>query len=252
MSLLSFLFKVITQASQSGTPAHAAPTGQPAGGAPRPTPTSAHQRSPSQQPVRTIYGPDRTGITAFHDNGFVVAKPALAHAAWLQERTAKLPEKVSGSYTNITDGLRVSLELLKNAPPGCLKRIYLLTDGRPNRDTGSLMAVVEEARRWHVNINTIGFGDPQSREYDPELLRRIAAATHNGKFIEVDSLRKLSEALVRGGIQGQGGGRHRSETSILAVDCSGSMMLPMEGKRRIDVVVEAITHLLHYKQQCFS
>ena len=29
-------------------------------------------------------------------------------------------------------------------------------------------------------------------------------------------------------------------------------MLPMEGKRRIDVVVEAITHLLHYKQRCFS
>jgi hypothetical protein len=30
------------------------------------------------------------------------------------------------------------------------------------------------------------------------------------------------------------------------------MVQHMENKRRIDVVVEAITHLLHYKQKCFA
>lgn len=193
---------------------------------------------------------DMVGLVGFHDRGFVVAKPAEPHAHWLQERVTSLPDRVSGASTNITDGLRKAIGLLEKSPRERLRRIWLLTDGMPNREQGELMTAVAEARRQYININTIGFGDPGAYLYDPDLLRRIAGATHNGRFVPVDSLRTLSNALK--GSAGQGLGNRRPETTVLAIDCSGSMLQYMENKRRIDVVVEAITHLLHYKQKCFA
>ena len=195
-------------------------------------------------------GTDLIGLVIFNDNGQVVAKPAEPHAHWLQERVASLPSRVSGFSTNITDGLRKGLGLLKRSPKGRLRRIWLLTDGMPNREQGELMSVVAEARRHHVNINTIGFGDPGAALYDPGLLKKIAGATHNGRFVQVNSLRALSNALKRDARSGLG--HRRPETTVLVIDCSGSMVQRMENKPRIDVVVEAINHLLHYKQKCFS
>jgi hypothetical protein len=188
-------------------------------------------------------GTGNTDLVGFHDRGFVVAKPAEPHAHWLQERVASLPGRVSGVSTNITDGLRKAMGLLERSPRGRLRRIWLLTDGMPNREEYSLMPVVAEARKHHININTIGFGDPETFLYDPKLLRNVAGSTHNGRFVSVHSLRTLSNALKRGPRRGLG--HRRPETTILVIDCSGSMVQSMEGKRRIDVVVEAITHLLH-------
>jgi Mg-chelatase subunit ChlD len=47
-------------------------------------------------------------------------------------------------------------------------------------------------------------------------------------------------------------GKRKAETTVLVIDCSPSMTLSMGNRQRIEVVVEAITHLLHYKQKCFS
>lgn len=203
------------------------------------------------QNYRKVYAPDRVGLVGFHDRGFVIAKPTEAHAGWLQERTGQLHTKVSGSWTNLTDGLRLSVQLAKKSPEGVLRRIWLLTDGWPNRDVSEIWHVVEEAKRARININTIGFGN--QGQYDENLLRQIASRTHRGAFIPVESLRQLSNALVRGGNTGlPNTHQHQSETTILAIDLSGSMMLPMGRKKRVEVVEEAVLHLLHYKQRCFS
>ena len=205
-------------------------------------------------PGRKIYGADRIGLCGFHDRGFVIAKPAEAHSAWLQERSQQLHTRMDGRGTNLTDGLRKAIELLQRTPKGVLRRIWLLTDGCPNQERDALMSVVAQARRAYININTIGFGDTHGDTYDEALLRQISAATHNGKFVPVSTLRQLTDTLVLGsnGKSGQNRHRHRSETSVLAIDLSPSMNLPMGGKSRIQVVEEAALHLLHYKQQCFS
>lgn len=193
---------------------------------------------------------DLIGLVGFHDRGFVMAKPASPYAPWLQERTSNIRTKIAGSGTNITDGLRVSLKLVSNAPRGMHRRIWLLSDGYPNRETGEIASVIGSAVSSWTNINTIGFGD----SFDERLLRKIAAATHNGKFVSVQSLRQLTDALM---LSEKGSGRkrhhHRAEMTIFAIDLSPSMTTPMAGnKTRISVVEEALLHLLNYKQRCFA
>lgn len=202
--------------------------------------------------TRTLYAPDRIGIVAFNDTGFVIAKPAEAHAAWLQERTRQLHRKVTGCYTNIADGLRKAVAMLQATPRGVIRRCWLLTDGYANKEAHAIMPVVDQARASYININTIGFGDPHN--YDAALLQRIAAATHNGKYLSVRSLRELTDSLIASDNGHRGSHRHRrrSECTVLCLDLSGSMTGPMGDRRKIEVVEEAILHLLHYKQQLFS
>lgn len=209
-------------------------------------------RRPLHQPFpQKVFAPDRIGLVGFHDVAFVIAYPALAHSAKLLDRSQSLHGRVGGSGTNITDGLRKSVEMLTSAPKGVLRRIWLLTDGYPNRETGAIMSVVEQARRAYVNVNTIGFGN----SYDEGLLRQISSATHNGQFVPIRSLRELSMALTTGSSNHSSEGRrrfHRAETTVLAIDLSPSMTEPMEGKTKVQVVQEAVLHLLNYKQRCFS
>jgi len=201
-----------------------------------------------------IYAPDRIGLVGFNDDGFIIALPAFAHQSWLQERSQRLHQHVTG-VTNMTDGLRKAIGMYQRVPKGVLRRIWLLSDGYPNKETADLMPMVEQARANWININTIGFGN----HYDEPLLRNIAQATHNGKFVPVNSLRELTHTLVGYGGNGNHGGtarhnghHHRSETTVLVIDLSGSMNDPMEGVTKVKVVEEAILHLLNYKQVQFS
>jgi uncharacterized protein with von Willebrand factor type A (vWA) domain len=195
------------------------------------------------------YGADRIGLVGFNDRGFVIAKPAEAHAAWLQERVRQLHQRVSGSYTNIADGLRKSLDLLRQSPPSRLRRLWLLSDGEANFEVSAIMPTVEQLRRERVNINCIGFGDA----YDAALLSRISAATHNGKVIPVRTLRGLTDALLLGtGGRGASHYRGRAETTVLCLDLSPSMTGAMDDRRKVEVVEEAVLALLLYKQRNFS
>jgi len=213
-----------------------------------PNAPSAGFRRPSPRP--TPRGPDRIGIVGFQHRGFVIAKPAEPHAAWLLERSQRLHQHLGGNGTNIADGLRRAVELLSTTWDGVLRRCWLLSDGEPNIDVGSIAVVVEQARRARININTIGFGD----QYDEALLRQIAGATHHGTFFPVRTLRQLTEVLVRSD-NGNGRPNHRRfrrETTVLCIDLSPSMAEPMEGRRKIDVAEEAIRHLLFYKRKMFA
>lgn len=197
---------------------------------------------------RIVYAPDRVGIIGFHDEAFVIAIPAEAHQHWLLERSRKLHDHVGGRGTNIAAGLRLGIDMARRTPPGILRRIWLLSDGEPNREVEELMGVVQQAPEARVNINTVGFGD----RYDRDLLTKIASMTHHGQFVSVVSLRELTDTLVRFDSANDHGPRHRSETTILVIDLSLSMKEPMEGKTKVQVVEEAVLHFLHYKQKLFS
>jgi len=204
-------------------------------------------RPQTQRPAARVskrYGADRIGIVGFNNKGFVIARPAHPHAPWLYERSQMLHTKVGG-MTNMACGLRQALELLRWAPEGVLRRIWLLSDGQPSDREDTIMAAVAEACRLRVNINTIGFGD----EYNAELLHRISATTHHGEFVHAETLRHLAGLLQRSRPNQE---RHRAETTILTIDLSESMGWPMEGKPRVRVVEEAIAHLLHYKQKLYA
>ncbi len=205
--------------------------------------------TPPSPRIMKVYGADRVGLVGYHERGFVIAVPAEPHAAWLQQRTQSLHEKL-GSVTNMTDGLRRGLEVLNKTPAGVLRRLWLLSDGHPNRETDALAGVVKQCRAAYVNVNTVGIGD----EFNERLLRQIAAATHNGQFVAVNTLRELTAALVRSDAARSPSGprRHRAETTVLVIDLSASMGEPMEGRTKIAVVEESVVRLLHYKQELFA
>ncbi|MCR4414894.1 MAG: VWA domain-containing protein [Thermoguttaceae bacterium] len=197
---------------------------------------------------RRVYGPDRIGIVGFSDRGVVLAKPADPFDPQLLAYSQKLHEQVGG-LTNLADGLRQAVRLLEELPLGIWRRIWLLSDGYPNVEVGKIDTVVEQAKGAGVRVCAIGFGD----QFDEALLRRISQAS-GGRFVSVQSLRALTEALVRatGGHVGRNRRRHPSETAVLAIDLSGSMAQSMEGKTKVAVVEEAVLQLLHYKQKCWS
>jgi Mg-chelatase subunit ChlD len=235
--MLDFLFKKLIQPVVSTQPAPSAPAVR--GGL-----------------VRKIFAPDRIGLVGFHDRAFVIARPAEPFKGWLQDRAQQLHDKLGGSGTNIAASLRVAVELLEQTPPGVLRRVWLLSDGEANREVDGIMPAIERARaaRVNVNVNCIGIGD----SFDEALLRRIAAACHNGKFVPITTLRELTDALLARGngaahLGAQGGRRHhRSETTVIACDCSLSMSGQMDGKPKIRVVEEAVMRLLLHKQCNFA
>jgi Mg-chelatase subunit ChlD len=140
--------------------------------------------------------------------------------------------------------------MCEKTPPGILRRIWLLSDGYPNREEGRIAKVLANARQQRVNINTIGFGDT----YDEHLLRQISSSTHNGKFVPVRTMQELTEALMKSGQNGHGRRkrRHQAETTIVAIDLSASMTDPMDGRTKIQVVQQVLLQLLLYKQRCYA
>jgi Mg-chelatase subunit ChlD len=188
------------------------------------------------------------GLGIFHDDYRLIANPVDVHNATLKQMITSLPDQVGGTGTNLTAGLLGAVRMADRAPAGCLKKtVIVLSDGVPNIDENGLFNAICQARKSDLTIHTIGFGDPGTSHYDPKLLERIAKAT-NGSFLPVDSLRSLSKALVDHSLE-QNRRNDQKEITVLAIDCSLSMTAPMEGKRRIEVVVEALMHLLSYKQQ---
>lgn len=254
---MSKLFTLFTGWLNGSTvePEPAPASNRPATGAaltPRPySPVRSQPPAPPRQPqpVRepwTVYGPDRIGLIGFHDHGFVIARPATPFAPWLVERSQSLHTRLGG-MTNMTDGLRQALALAAIAPPGVFRKIWLLSDGEPNVETESLFATVYACREAGIKVNTIGFGD----DYNRLLLEQIAASSHHGRFLPVHNLRELSQALAGSGPQAPPR-HHRSEATILAIDCSCSMREVMEGRSKMEVVEEAILHLLHFKRRLFA
>jgi Mg-chelatase subunit ChlD len=205
------------------------------------------QASKRAQHVRPFIGRNRVGIVGFAGKAFKIALPAPVDAAWLHQRVQSLPRKLGKGGTNITAALRVSLDVLRKAPAGAAKVIWLFSDGCPNKEVGGIGGMVAQAKRDGVTIHTTGFGDPGAEEYNERQLRSIAAGTPAGKFLRIQTLRELSAALIDERWAPKS--RHRATYTMYAVDVSPSMAYAMDGRTRIDVVREAIHHALHWEMK---
>jgi len=191
------------------------------------------------------YFPHNVGIVGFHDFGFPVAKLAEPFAPWIYERSQQLHNKVRGSSTNLTDGLRKSIAMLQRRAPGMALSIFALTDGLANAETDKLYEVVADAKQQGIKIYSIGFGP----DADVVFLRRIAEAT-GGWFNSPQSLRDLSAALVATGQETVRRSRGHTSAMVLAIDCSGSMVGQCEGgSTKIQAVERSIVDLINWYQR---
>merc|ERR1719311_152915 len=96
-----------------------------------------------------------------------------------QTTERKLDELIPEGMTNLWDGLKNGMELLKAAQaPGRLQHVMLFTDGLPNiNPPRGILPMVKrqkdkEGGRLPCTINTFGFG----YELDSELLSELAIA----------------------------------------------------------------------------
>lgn len=202
-----------------------------------------------------ILGPDVVGIVGFNDYGFVIAPLTNLHAPSWPERIGSMERLVRGMRTNIADGLMVAIRLLKSTPMGMLRRLWLLSDGRPNPDgpqeRDRIMALARQARDHWININTIGFGE--TGNFDAALLKRIAARTHNGHYISVNTPKRLAAVLKHTTSQHLIKPSRHAEATVYVIDCSGSMVLePMGNRKKITVVADTLRQLMYHKQKLFT
>jgi Mg-chelatase subunit ChlD len=192
-------------------------------------------------------------LIGFNDNAKVLSPFVSAFDANFVKAVQGLPAAVGGYSTNLTSGLRLANDLIGRMPKGLRRRIWLLSDGggnHPEDIAGGILPEVERARQQYTNINTIGFGDPG--QFDKALLTRIASTTHNGKFFEVTTINALG-ATFRRAAGHRSSTNHRGEASVFVIDCSGSMVLfNMGDRKRIEVVRDAMTSLIIYKQAVWS
>ncbi len=216
------------------------------------TPAPASRYPHPRPPVRQegIRCPDMLSLVGFNDNAKVLSPFVSAFDAGFVKAVQGLPSAVGGCSTNLTAGLRVANDLLGKMPKGLRRRIWLLTDGDANAEIDGITHQVARAGQLRININCIGFGDPG--QFNKELLTRIAAATHNGKYFEVTTISALG-ATFRRAAGHRSHTNHRGEATAFVIDCSGSMVIcRMGGRQRIEVVRDAMADLLHYKQAVWS
>jgi Mg-chelatase subunit ChlD len=194
--------------------------------------------------------PDQIALVGFATRAHILATPAPAAAATILDAIRnKLTNSSNGigGSTNIAAGLRLANGLLLKAPCGFRKRVWLLSDGQPNEEENEIFPQVNALRASWTNLNTIAFG----YDADEDLLRRMAAATHNGHFFKVSDVATLSAAFA-GVRQRQNSIASKPEMTVYVIDQSGSMGDHCGLQRKIDVVAEALANLVHQKKQLYS
>lgn len=200
-------------------------------------------------PKPAIRCADMVALVVFNDRGKALSGFVSAFDGTFARVIQTLPGAVSGTSTNLTDGLRVANDLVGRMPGGLRRRIWLLTDGQANNEADAIWREVSRAKQQRTNINTVGFGNPH--EFDRDLLVRIAAATHNGRYHEATTVAALGQAFRRG-TSSRPGAQHKGEVTVFCIDTSGSMMSAMGNQRRIEAVRDALNGLLIYKQKMWS
>ena len=197
-----------------------------------------------------IHCPDMMALVAFSESATTLSPFAGAYDGKFAAAVQQLPAVAGrGGTTNMTAGLRAANDLIARMPRGLRRRVWLLSDGGANVEVDGLWQQVTRAAAQHCNINTIGFGN--RGEFDDQLLRRIAGATHNGKYCEATTIAALGQAFRRAAGQGHAV-NHRGEATVFCIDTSASMTSPMEGRTRIAAVRNAMNDLIVWKQANWS
>jgi len=133
---------------------------------------------------RILDGRDRTAVVAF-DTSATLASPFGRHPHEAQGDVQRL--NASGG-TNVTAGLRKSLELLigeAKRTPGATLRCVLLTDGEHNSGAEPMAdGVVDAMQRAGVIVDTVAIGHGEA------LLMQIAKRT-GGEFVRCTDFQSL-------------------------------------------------------------
>lgn len=147
-------------------------------------PPLAHALVATRTAIKHLRKEDQFALVVFDDTAQVVLplQPATDKTGWNQCVGAI---RSSGS-TNLTAGWMLGRDELAKAPPGCTRRLLLLSDGQLNigiTDPAQVQGVVAAGLERHgVRTSCLGFGD----EYDEQLLGALAKAT-GGDFHDADS-----------------------------------------------------------------
>ncbi len=191
--------------------------------------------------------PDLIGLVGFSYRSMVLATPVVASNQSLTGAIQQLHNKVGGG-TNISAGLRDAGAVLRNAPNGFRKRIWLLSDGEATDEQSAIIPTAQMLRSEFVNINCIGFGN----RFDRKTLELISATTHNGKFFQAADIAALTTALMSAAPRHHHTVASKPEATVYCIDLSGSMNEPMGNTTKIATVEAALMGLIDYKRRMFS
>lgn len=214
----------------------------------KPMPLAKLKKANLQRPHKSqgIKCPDLIALVTFGDTATVVCDFVGAFDPKFVSSVLKLPGYVKGC-TNLNAGVLRAVHLLKNAPDGLYRKIYLLSDGGENIGAEKTMQTVAFAKKNRINIVTIPFGKFHD---DIKKMQAIADATHNGKMMAAHDAEQLAKVFKNTVPRSKG--FSRGEASVFVIDVSASMSESMDGKTRIEVVVQALIGLIKYKQAVWS
>merc|ERR1719345_119323 len=129
--------------------------------------------------IRNLQGTDRLALVAYSSDAKTIFGLTTMDAAGRTTTETKLEELIPEGMTNLWDGLKNGMELLKaGQTPGRLQHVMLFTDGLPNiNPPRGILPMVKrqkdkEGGRLPCTISTFGFG----YELDSELLSDLAIA----------------------------------------------------------------------------
>jgi Mg-chelatase subunit ChlD len=191
--------------------------------------------------------PDLVGLVGFSTSSTVFAVPSVPSSKSLIAAVRQLHQNVGGG-TNIAAGLRDAGRMLRGAPRGFRKKVWLLSDGEATEEESAIMPTAQRLRSEFVNINTIGFGD----HFDRRTLELISATTHNGKFFQAADIAALNAALMSAAPRHRHSIASKPETTIFCIDVSGSMSGRMGNTTKIATVEAALFGLIEHKRRMFS
>jgi len=127
--------------------------------------------------IRNLEAQDRLALVSYSNEATTVFGVTVMDEAGRKTTEEKLEDISPSGMTNLWDGLRTGIELLKAArEPGRLQHVMLFTDGLPNMNPprGILPMVRRMKMQWGgslpCTVSTFGFG----YELDSELLNELA------------------------------------------------------------------------------
>merc|ERR1719345_370021 len=129
--------------------------------------------------IRNLQGTDRLAVVAYSSDARTIFGLTAMDEGGRRTTETKLEELIPEGMTNLWDGLKQGMELLKaGQTPGRLQHVMLFTDGLPNiNPPRGILPMVKrqkdkEGGRLPCTISTFGFG----YELDSELLSEIAVS----------------------------------------------------------------------------
>ncbi len=132
--------------------------------------------------ARQSHQSDELRIISFND----VVRDALDGRAVSAGETAVLDRAIRTlrpeGRTALYDALVAGLEYLDDASHA-RRVLILVSDGGDNASSATLDAVLARARRSNVTIYAIGLHDPEARDRNPRVLKRLAEETGGVRYL---------------------------------------------------------------------